>query len=190
MLMGFGHRVYKNYDPRARIIQKTCHEVLEELDLKDDKLFKLAMALEKSRWKTTTSSSASSTRMSTSIRASFTRRWESPCRSSQLFSRWRARWAGSRSGTKCSVILTRSSTVRGNCSPGRPCAISCRSKSGRRRKSYSPQRTQRTRRESNGAVRASTLHRWTWCMGCLVDCLMCAKRIVFLRVLCVLRGHL
>ena len=47
MLMGFGHRVYKNYDPRARLIQKTCHEVLEALDLKDDRLFKLAMALEK-----------------------------------------------------------------------------------------------------------------------------------------------
>jgi citrate synthase len=47
MLMGFGHRVYKNYDPRAKIIQKTCHEVLEELDLKDDRLFKLALALEK-----------------------------------------------------------------------------------------------------------------------------------------------
>lgn len=47
MLMGFGHRVYKNYDPRARIIQQTCHEVLEALDLKDDRLFKLAMALEK-----------------------------------------------------------------------------------------------------------------------------------------------
>jgi citrate synthase len=47
MLMGFGHRVYKNYDPRAKIIQKTCHEVLEELDLKDDALFKLALALEK-----------------------------------------------------------------------------------------------------------------------------------------------
>ncbi len=47
MLMGFGHRVYKNYDPRAKIIQKTCHEVLEELDLMDDKLFKLALALEK-----------------------------------------------------------------------------------------------------------------------------------------------
>ena len=46
-LMGFGHRVYKNYDPRAKIIQRTCHEVLEELDLKDDKLFKLALALEK-----------------------------------------------------------------------------------------------------------------------------------------------
>jgi citrate synthase len=47
MLFGFGHRVYKNYDPRAKIIQKTCHEVLEELDLKDDRLFKLALALEK-----------------------------------------------------------------------------------------------------------------------------------------------
>jgi citrate synthase len=47
MLMGFGHRVYKNYDPRAKIIQKTCHEVLEELDLTDNRLFKLALALEK-----------------------------------------------------------------------------------------------------------------------------------------------
>ncbi len=47
MLMGFGHRVYKNYDPRAKIIQKTCHEVLAELKLKDNKLIELAMALEK-----------------------------------------------------------------------------------------------------------------------------------------------
>jgi len=47
MLMGFGHRVYKNYDPRAKLIQKTCHEVLEELDMKDNKLIKLAMELEK-----------------------------------------------------------------------------------------------------------------------------------------------
>ncbi|MBX3663092.1 MAG: citrate (Si)-synthase [Burkholderiales bacterium] len=47
MLMGFGHRVYKNYDPRAKIIQRTCHEVLEELDMKDNKLIKLAMELEK-----------------------------------------------------------------------------------------------------------------------------------------------
>jgi len=47
VLYGFGHRVYKNYDPRAKLIQKTCHEVLEELDLKDDKLFKLALRLEK-----------------------------------------------------------------------------------------------------------------------------------------------
>ena len=47
VLFGFGHRVYKNYHPRAKIIQQTCHEVLEELDLKDDKLFELALALEK-----------------------------------------------------------------------------------------------------------------------------------------------
>ena len=47
MLMGFGHRVYKNYDPRAKLIQQTCHEVLEELDMKDNKLIKLAMELEK-----------------------------------------------------------------------------------------------------------------------------------------------
>ncbi|MEY4729292.1 MAG: citrate (Si)-synthase [Pseudomonadota bacterium] len=46
-LMGFGHRVYKNMDPRADVMRKTCHEVLNELGLHDDKLFKLAMALEK-----------------------------------------------------------------------------------------------------------------------------------------------
>jgi citrate synthase len=46
-LMGFGHRVYKNYDPRAKLIQGACHDVLAELGLEDDKLFKLAMALEK-----------------------------------------------------------------------------------------------------------------------------------------------
>lgn len=46
-LMGFGHRVYKNYDPRAKLMRETCHEVLHELGLEDDPLFKLAMALEK-----------------------------------------------------------------------------------------------------------------------------------------------
>ena len=45
--MGFGHRVYKNYDPRAKLMRETCHEVLAELGLQDDPLFKLAMALEK-----------------------------------------------------------------------------------------------------------------------------------------------
>ncbi|HTW70336.1 MAG TPA: citrate synthase [Acetobacteraceae bacterium] len=47
MLWGFGHRVYKNYDPRARIIQKACHDVLEELGIKGDPLLDLAMELEK-----------------------------------------------------------------------------------------------------------------------------------------------
>jgi citrate synthase len=46
-LMGFGHRVYKNYDPRAKLMRETCHEVLSELGLHDDPLFKLAMSLEK-----------------------------------------------------------------------------------------------------------------------------------------------
>ncbi len=46
-LMGFGHRVYKNYDPRAKLMRETCHEVLQELGLSNDPLFKLAMALEK-----------------------------------------------------------------------------------------------------------------------------------------------
>ena len=46
-LMGFGHRVYKNYDPRAKIMQKTCHEVLNELGIKDDPLLDIAMELEK-----------------------------------------------------------------------------------------------------------------------------------------------
>ena len=46
-LMGFGHRVYKNYDPRAKIMQETCHEVLKELGIKDDKTLDLAVELER-----------------------------------------------------------------------------------------------------------------------------------------------
>ncbi|MEJ6564341.1 MAG: citrate synthase [Burkholderiales bacterium] len=46
-LMGFGHRVYKNYDPRAKLMRETCHEVLGELGLENDRLFKLAMELER-----------------------------------------------------------------------------------------------------------------------------------------------
>jgi citrate synthase len=46
-LMGFGHRVYKNYDPRAKIMQKTTHEVLNELGIKDDPLLDVAIELER-----------------------------------------------------------------------------------------------------------------------------------------------
>ncbi len=46
-LMGFGHRVYKNYDPRAKIMQKTCHEVLDALGITDDPILDVAMELEK-----------------------------------------------------------------------------------------------------------------------------------------------
>jgi len=46
-LMGFGHRVYRNYDPRAKLMRETCHEVLGELGLHDDRLFKLALEFER-----------------------------------------------------------------------------------------------------------------------------------------------
>ena len=46
-LMGFGHRVYKNYDPRAKVMQKTCHEVLNHLGIKEDPLLKVALELER-----------------------------------------------------------------------------------------------------------------------------------------------
>ena len=46
-LMGFGHRIYKNKDPRSIIMKATCHEVLDELGLRNDPIFKLALKLEK-----------------------------------------------------------------------------------------------------------------------------------------------
>ena len=46
-LMGFGHRVYKNYDPRAKAMQEQCHEVLDEVGIHDDPLLKVAMELER-----------------------------------------------------------------------------------------------------------------------------------------------
>jgi citrate synthase len=46
-LMGFGHRVYKNYDPRAAVLRKSCHAVLDELGVRDEPLLDLAMELER-----------------------------------------------------------------------------------------------------------------------------------------------
>jgi citrate synthase len=46
-IMGFGHRVYKNYDPRAKVMQQTCKEVLEELGTEDDPILRIAQKLEK-----------------------------------------------------------------------------------------------------------------------------------------------
>ena len=46
-LMGFGHRVYKNYDPRAAVMQKVCHEVLDDPGVRDEPLLELAMELER-----------------------------------------------------------------------------------------------------------------------------------------------
>src|SRR6201996_8391461 len=47
MLMGFGHRVYKNFDPRAKVLRESCHEVLDELGIRDEPLLDLAMELER-----------------------------------------------------------------------------------------------------------------------------------------------
>ncbi len=46
-LMGFGHRVYKNFDPRARVLERTCHEVLDELGIRDEPLLDIAVELER-----------------------------------------------------------------------------------------------------------------------------------------------
>ena len=46
-LMGFGHRVYKNYDPRAKVMQQTCHDVLDSLGVRDQHILKVAMELER-----------------------------------------------------------------------------------------------------------------------------------------------
>jgi citrate synthase len=46
-IMGFGHRVYKNYDPRAKVMQQTCHEVLDELGVENDPVLRMAQRLEK-----------------------------------------------------------------------------------------------------------------------------------------------
>jgi len=95
-LMGFGHRVYKNYDPRAKLMRETCHEVLTELGLHDDPLFKLAMSLEKIALEDEYFVSQALPER----RLLFRHRAEaigSRCRCSRPSSRWRARLAGSRS---------------------------------------------------------------------------------------------
>jgi citrate synthase len=99
-LMGFGHRVYKNYDPRAKIMAKTTHEVLSELGIKDDPSSTSPWSWSRSRSRTSTSSRRSSTRTSTSIRASPSRRWASRPRCSRCSSRSPVRWAGSPNGAR------------------------------------------------------------------------------------------
>jgi citrate synthase len=112
-LMGFGHRVYKNYDPRAKIMQKTCHEVLGELGIKDDPLLDIAMELEKIALNDPSiSSRRSSIRTSTSTPASRCGHSASrpPC--SPCCSRLRGPSAGSPSGRKWWKIRPSASAAR------------------------------------------------------------------------------
>jgi len=99
-LMGFGHRVYKNYDPRARIMQKTMYEVLEATGQSDDPLMRVALELEKSRSTTPTLSRRSSIPTWTSTRASRCAPWAFPRRCSLSSLRLPAPSAGWRNGTR------------------------------------------------------------------------------------------
>ncbi len=94
-LMGFGHRVYKNYDPRAKLMQETCNEVLAALGLENDPLFALAKKLEKIALEDDYFVQRSSTRTWTSTRASCNAPWASPSSCSPASSPWPAPWAGS-----------------------------------------------------------------------------------------------
>ena len=83
-LMGFGHRVYKNFDPRATIIREMCHKVLGKLGQSDNPLFELALRLEEVALKDDVlHRAASSTRTSISTRASSTARSASRARCSR-----------------------------------------------------------------------------------------------------------
>ena len=131
-LMGFGHRVYKNYDPRAKIIKQIAHEVFEVTG--KNPLIDIALELERSRSRTTTSSSASSTRTSTSTRASSTRRWASrsrcsPCCSpSRARPGWMAQWAELRARRGAEDLAAEAALHR----PRRAAVRSARLSAGRR----------------------------------------------------------
>jgi len=95
-LMGFGHRVYKNFDPRAKVMKESADEVLSLLGVDNNPLLQVAKELERM----SISSRKSSTRTSISTQASSSRRWASPPRCSHRSSPSRAPSAGSRSGKR------------------------------------------------------------------------------------------
>jgi hypothetical protein len=77
-LMGFGHRVYKNYDPRATVMRRSCHEVLDELGIKNEPLLKWRWSWNGLRWRMSISSNASCTPMSIFTQALSCGQWASP----------------------------------------------------------------------------------------------------------------
>jgi citrate synthase len=129
-LMGFGHRVYKNYDPRAKVMQETCHEVLDSLGIKDQHILKVAMELERIALQDDYFVEKKLYPTSTSIRASRCARWASRSPCSRCCSRWRARWAGSRSGRRWSRTPNRRSVARASSTSALPSGRSCRWSSG------------------------------------------------------------
>ena len=100
-LMGFGHRVYKNFDPRAKIIREMCHTVLSKLGRTDNPAVRAGAAAGRDRAsRTNTSCPASSTRMWISIRASSIARSASRARCSRSCSPLPAPSAGSPTGSR------------------------------------------------------------------------------------------
>ena len=99
-LMGFGHRVYKNYDPRARVMHKTCHEVLGELGIKDDPLLDVAMELERIALSDNYFEKRNSIRISIFIRALLSKPWVSQQQCSRFYLPLQEQSAGYLSGMK------------------------------------------------------------------------------------------
>ena len=98
-LMGFGHRVYKNFDPRATVMKESADEVLDLMGVENNPLLQIAKELERiARQRRLLQSRRSCSPTSISTRASSSRRWAFPPRCSRRSSPCRARSAGSRSG--------------------------------------------------------------------------------------------
>ncbi len=127
-LMGFGHRVYKNYDPRAAVLRKACHEVLVELKRvrPTSRCSASQWNWSELRWRINTSSSANCIRTWISIPASFTARSTSRRRCSHRCSPSPAPWAGWRNGKRWSRTPNRKSGGRASCTGVRPSVITCR----------------------------------------------------------------
>ncbi len=99
-LMGFGHRVYKNFDPRAKLMRETCHEGLMNWDCKMIACLNWLCNLRRSHWKMTISFPASFTRMLISIPVLCNVHWVYRPACLPLFSRWQEQWDGWHSGMK------------------------------------------------------------------------------------------
>ena len=116
-LMGFGHRVYKNHDPRATVMKQSADEVLELLGVENNPILQVAKELEAAALRIHTSQKRSSFRTWISTRASFSRRWDSPPQCSRQSSLCRALLVGFHSGRKCLWIRLRKSVARASSIP-------------------------------------------------------------------------
>jgi hypothetical protein len=118
-LMGFGHRVYKNYDPRAKVMRQTCHEVLTSLGIKHDPLLELAMEMEQIALKDEYFISKKLYPNVDFYSGIIFRAIGIPTSMFTVLFAWRAPSAGSLSGTRCWRIPIPRSAVRASSMPVR-----------------------------------------------------------------------